>query len=345
MNPDPAARFDDDLDPIESTATAWLARRDRGLTTEETVAFAQWRSADPRHEAAVTELGAMWHALDDLSALRGQALSPPASLAPTFASDDDRVAPSRQRSTRWMWAIAAGIALLAGIVTWQRSAPTAISAEHYATAVGAQRTITLPDGSTLQLNTNSAADVRYDARERHVELVRGEVFFTVTKDAQRPFVVRSSGVEARALGTAFVVRQRETETELVVTEGRVKFHASAHPAAAVEVTAGNLSLCDPRTSDAPRVSPLDKAGLARRLAWQSGRLVCRPGMPLADAAAEFNRYHRQQLMLRDAETAAVPIGGAFELQNLEAFVRTLENSSESVVVERDAGRIVLQSKR
>lgn len=345
MNPEPADSFDADLDPIESTATAWLARRDRGLTTEETVAFARWRSADPRHEAAVAELGAMWHALDDLSALRGQPLRPTAIATPRFADEAAPGTPRRQRSNAWIWAIAASIALVAGIVTWQRVAPGAVPVAHYETAIGEQRTITLPDGSTLQLNTNSAADVRYVAGERRVELVRGEVFFAVTKDPQRPFVVRSSGVEARALGTAFVVRQRDTETELVVTEGRVKFHASAHPTAAVEVSAAHLALCDPRISDAPRVSPLDKADLGRRLAWQSGRLVCRPGMPLAEAAAEFNRYHHRQLVLKDAETAAVPIGGAFEIKNLDAFVQLLESGFEIVVPERDAGHVVLQSKR
>jgi transmembrane sensor len=345
VNSDRADGFDDDLDPVESAATVWLARRDRGLTPDETVEFARWRAAAPRHEAAVAELGAMWHALDDLSALRGKVASPPASSAPNAPCAGDQVTPMRRWPAGWIWALAASIALIAGIVTWRRVASGAVAAVHYETAVGEQRTLPLPDGSTLQLNTNSAADVRYVARERRVELVRGEIFFSVTKDAQRPFVVLAGGVEARALGTAFVVRRHQTETELVVAEGRVKFYASPQPATSVEVTGGQLATCDPRKRDVPHVSSLDEAALARRLAWKSGRLVCRPGMPLGEAAAEFNRYHRAQLVLRGADTAAVPIGGAFEIQNLDAFVRMLEQSFEIVVVERDAERIVLQSKR
>jgi transmembrane sensor len=344
VNSTPADDFDHDLDPIEATATAWLARRDRGLTPQEIVEFARWRAADPRHEATVAEFGAMWLALDDLSALEGTAASAHASSTPNFSDADDRVMPKRRWSPGWIAALAASLALVAGIITWQRVTPGVASVVHYETAIGEQRTVRLSDGSTLQLNTNSAADVRFVARERHVDMARGEIFFSVAKDAQRPFIVASGGVEARALGTAFVVRQHLDETELVVAEGRVKFNAVAQSTAFVEVTAGQLATIDPKKTIGPRVTSLDEAALARRLAWKSGRLVCRPGMPLGEAAAEFNRYHRVQLILRDAETAAVPIGGAFEIQNLDAFVRVMEKL-DLVVIERDAERIVLQSKR
>ena len=187
--------------------------------------------------------------------------------------------------------------------------------------------------------------MRFTAHERRVDLVRGEAFFSVTKDAVRPFVVAAGGVEARALGTMFVVRQRENETELVVAEGRVRFGAAGGRATGVEASAGQFAVCDPRKPDATRVGVLDAAALARRLAWKSGRLVCRPEMPLAEAVAEFNRYHRAQLVLRDAATAAVPIGGAFELANVDAFVRMLEKSFDIAVVERDPERVVLGLKR
>lgn len=322
-----------DLDPIEAAATAWLSRRDRGLTPTEAEEFARWRSADPRHEAAVEELGAMWIALDDLSALRGA--PPPAAAAPVEKKKSDE-ARGVIRFPLWAWAAAACLALMLGVLAWQRFGALAPAPDHYETAIGDRRTIALPDGSTLVLNTRSAAEVRYTAGERHVELVRGEAFFSVAKDAARPFVVAAGGVESRALGTAFVVRRGERDTELVVTEGRVKFGT-------VEVSARHRAVGDGRS--ALRVEPLDDAALARRVAWQSGRVVFRTDMPLAEAAAEFNRYHRTQLVLRDAATAAVPVGGAFETANLEAFVRSLETSFNIAVVERGADRIVLQAKR
>lgn len=338
----------DPVNPIEASATEWLARRDRGLTAPEIAEFARWCAADRRHEAAVQELGAMWTALDDLSALRGTAASVPPPRAPSASvasCGEEMRAGRRRRVPFWALAVAACFALMAGVVVWQRSTSDAVPPTHYETAVGDRRAITLPDGSTLQLNTRSAVDVRFTEGERRVELTRGEVFFAVAKDAGRPFVVVSEGVRAQALGTAFVVRRGEKETEMVVTEGRVKFGAGDAPSTLVVVTAGQRATCDPQNPRGPRVESLDASALARRLAWQTGRLIFRTKMPLSEAAEEFNRYHRVQLVMQDETTAAVPIGGAFEFANLDAFVRSLETSFDVVVVSRDAERIVLQSKR
>ncbi|MCX6955280.1 MAG: FecR domain-containing protein [Verrucomicrobia bacterium] len=328
---------DRDLDVVELQATAWLSRRDRGLTPEEAVEFARWRAADGRHEAVVAELGAMWSALDDLSAPRGEVVrfpSPPAE--------------SRTRRAGWiLWAVAAAacMALIANVALRSDRVTEPPAMVHYETAIGAQRSITLADGSTVRLNTDSAIEVRYSAGERRVELARGEARFAVTKDASRPFIVAAEGTESRALGTVFAVRRREKETELLVTEGRVKFGATGDRAPTVEVGAGQTSVCDPQNPQPPRVQTLDAGELARRVAWERGRLICRADMPLAEVAAEFNRYHRQKLVLGDAETGAVPVGGEFELAKLDALVGALEESFDIVVVERGAERLTLKLRR
>jgi transmembrane sensor len=331
-----------DLDLIESQAAAWLSRRDRGLTPEEAVEFVCWRTADPRHEAAVEDLSAMWTALDDLSELQGKVVSEPP------APPVEAAAPGR--APRWNWqpwlaAAAACIAVLVGGSALLRQTADPVPATRYETMVGVQREVNLPDGSSLRLNTDSIVDVSYEARERRVTLVRGEARFAVAKDASRPFIVTANGIEARALGTAFIVRRREKETELVVTEGRVKFSAAAEPARAVEVGAGQSVRGDPLVASPWKVESLDQAALARRVAWESGRVVCRPGMPLAEVIAEFNRYHRQQLVLKDAATGAVTVGGAYELTKLEPFVVTLATSFDIVVVERDPAHIELRLKQ
>jgi len=216
---------------VLNAAAGWLARRDRGLTAEETVAFAQWRAADPCHEAAVEELALVWGALDDLSAASSQqraggvVTTPPARIALQPASAEAR---RRQHSrVRWWPAVglAAALALVAG-VSWSRRAAPVEAPARYETAVGGQRTIALPDGSELRLNTDTAVSVGFGAGERRVTLERGEAFFQVAKDAARPFVVAAGRTEARVLGTAFVVRLREEESEVLVAEGHVKFGAS-----------------------------------------------------------------------------------------------------------------------
>jgi transmembrane sensor len=340
----PAEGQGDEFDRIEAAAAEWLGRRDRGLTPDEAVEFARWRAADPRHEAAVVDLSAMWSALDDLATQREPATPTPAQFQGTTAAGKN----TPKTRSRWWWvggaAIAAGLAAVVGVHNWQKDRSPEIPVARYETEVGAQRTIALSDGSTLQLNTNSSVAIRYTPAERKVDLLRGEAFFAVAKDSSRPFFVTTDGVEARAVGTAFTVRRRELETELIVTEGRVKFSPTDRRDLAADVDAGKLAVCRAQAAEPIQVQPLDDAALTRELAWKAGRLILRPDMPLSEAAAEFNRYHHRQLVVRDAETGAVPVGGAFEIANLDGFVRMLETSFDITVVERDAQRIVLEVK-
>eukprot|EP01036_Dinobryon_divergens_P015726 gene15726-biopygen13930 len=104
------------------------------------------------------------------------------------------------------------------------------------TAVGAFQKFDLPDGSVAQLNTDSAIDAAFTATERRIRLVRGEVFFTVTKDPSRPFIVTSGPVAVRAVGTAFNVNLKAATVDVLVTEGVVELNRPS-PAVPTDATA------------------------------------------------------------------------------------------------------------
>src|SRR5690606_31190750 len=78
-------------------------------------------------------------------------------------------------------ATAGGWWMLAGPGSWQT----------YATAIGEQRTIALDDGSVVELDPASRITVRLNSHRRDVRLTRGEAFFKVERDAERPFEVVS----------------------------------------------------------------------------------------------------------------------------------------------------------
>ena len=73
------------------------------------------------------------------------------------------------------------------------------------------------------------------------------------------------------------------------------------------------------------------------LAWRRGMVVF-DQMSLGEAAQEFNRYNKIQLEIPDAQTAGIRIGGSFEADNSEAFVRLL-HSAYGLKVERRGDRI------
>jgi len=86
--------------------------------------------------------------------------------------------------------------------------------------------VVLPDGSRVWLNSNST--LRYPSvfgKDSRVVELEGEGYFEVSKDAARPFHLKSRGVDVEVLGTAFDVMaygdEREMRTTLVEGEVRV----------------------------------------------------------------------------------------------------------------------------
>jgi transmembrane sensor len=337
MNPTPAEH-----DAIEAAAAEWLARRDRRFTSEEAVAFARWRMADARHQAAVADLELVWGALDDLAVQNGQQRAGDATAAsPAQAVSSVRSPGTTRKKISW-WqpalAMAAALALVAGVLVWRRAQPVREATVRYETPVGDRKKVALEDGSLVHLNTNSAVTVRFEAATRRVILERGEAFFEVTKNPARPFIVSAGRTEARVLGTKFVVRLREQDSELIVAEGRVRFGSGEFGS---DVQADQRALLALSGAILPRVETLTPAEVKRLLAWQTGWLEFK-NTPLSVAVAEFNRYHQRQLAVRDAATGAVEVGGPFEVGNFDGFVRLLTASApEVVVVDRSPEKVVL----
>jgi transmembrane sensor len=148
----------------------------------------------------------------------------------------------RAYSWRRSWAAAAACAFLvtvAGAMWWNFG-----RFPLYATDVGERRSLTLADGSTVDLNARSSIRVEFSKKERRVELVDGQALFQVAKDRQRPFrpfIVRSGDATVRAVGTQFDVNRQFSGVTITVLEGRVAVYSSAHEAADSGATTAEVS--------------------------------------------------------------------------------------------------------
>ncbi len=82
---------------------------------------------------------------------------------------------------------------------------------------------TLNDGSVVTLNRQSelAYPDRFSRKERRVRL-KGEAFFSVTPDKDKPFLIEAGDVLVRVVGTAFNVRTDSLGTEVIVESGIVQ---------------------------------------------------------------------------------------------------------------------------
>ena len=331
---------DPDSDEVEAAAAVWLSLRDRGMSESEMTAFMRWLEQDPHHAEVFAELDAAWQEVGRLAVIR-----PENDVEP----DRDLLAPrSRPRRRRGgvFATLAAAAALAVGLFITNQPDHAPPTAE---TAVGAFQKIDLPDGSVVQLNTDSALDVKFAGDERLVHLIRGEAHFDVTKDPSRPFRVAVGGVAIRAIGTAFNIRLRGADVEVLVTEGRIGVESilpkTREPltSAPLQLSAGKIAMVRQSQLAAAEVTAVDAAHLQRTLAWQERRIEF-DAMPLADVVQEFNRYNRCKLVITDPALARKVFTGSFRADGYQAFVRILEETF-GVRADRRPDEIRLHTRR
>jgi transmembrane sensor len=196
-------------------------------------------------------------------------------------------------------AAAAAVVMVAGTIVARRGDSPAALTTHR-TAVGQRDSIDLADGSRVVLGPGTSLSIR--AGEREVEL-RGEAYFNVVHDPDKPFVVRVAGSTIRDLGTAFTVSGDSAATlRVVVSEGIVEM---THASDSVTLRPGDVGAVT-----GGRVAAQRGAATPDDLAWLSGRLVFRDA-PLAEVDADLRRWYGVELRVSDTALLRRHFTGAF----------------------------------
>lgn len=99
------------------------------------------------------------------------------------------------------------------------------SSKRFLAAYGERKNIQLPDGTDVTLNAGSKIEIKesFGASTRDVYL-EGEAFFDVKHNAKLPFIVHTTAMDVKALGTAFNVKAYldETITETSLIRGLIE---------------------------------------------------------------------------------------------------------------------------
>jgi transmembrane sensor len=347
MTPTPDAPLfpDASAERAAQDAARWLAvLSDERCGDAERDAFMQWLRSSTRHVDEFLRLStiarraskrSLWP--DDAAEALVAAARAAANVAPLSRPGD--AIPARPQRTRIRWAYAASLALAVGVGAYM-AIPQFAGAPTYVTAVGEQRSITLEDGSIIQLNSRSQVRARYARALRAIELVEGEAIFRVAKDAARPFRVRTGGADIVAVGTAFNVNASEARTVITVLEGRVRVEGrtqrAASPASALELVVGEQLIVSPTAS--PRKLALRDT--EKVTAWTDRRLIFE-GATLADAALEFARYSPRAIRIADSRLASRKITAVFDANDPASLVDFLAKTDAAVDVRAEGDGWVL----
>lgn len=297
-------------------AADWFVRLNVGtIETEELEAFSIWKKADPQNRAAyerLDDINKSMLALQDDPDLR-------AAAAEALARGPERK-PARRRSgarrSRIMIAALAAACVVVAVLGWSFA-----TRADYVTGVGQTLSARLEDGSRIQLNTDTRLRVRYTRGERRIELLRGQAFFEVAHNAQRPFVVEAAGTEVRALGTRFDVRRIGQEVHVTLAQGSVEIRDPKVRPAPWRLSPGQTLAVAPAAP--PTVAP-KAVDVATATSWTTGKLRF-DNVTLAEAVAELNRYSEDKIVLGEGVPADRRINGVFAADDRGGFIAAVSS--------------------
>ncbi|MCY1215766.1 Protein FecR [compost metagenome] len=318
---------------VADAASRWSTRVHSGtMSAAEQAELLAWRRAHPDHEKEFLAQEAL---------NRAAASMPDALVRRLYGGDlPERPRLGRRRALRaGVWLFAIGASGAAAVAATRREKPADYAAQ-WSTRKGERRSVSLPEGTVLELNTDTQASVALYPDRRVVTLNRGEMLFDVSADAARPFIVEAGLARVQVTGTRFNVRRGDGDVSVAVQAGAVEVRSGPWWSRRLNVLTAGLGT----SVDADGRQPEPRAvNLSAELAWVQGRVVFR-NAPLAAVVRELNRYLAAPLALANEQVGSLRLSASFRLDDPAGIVEGLPAVLPVTIRRLPDGRAVLDAR-
>jgi transmembrane sensor len=315
-------------DDVVNQAAEWIVRlSDDDLTLADLAAlqaeFEQWQQISPHHAEAARK---MLTVIDHSKWIRTTAHAASAHAA-MEASLAKKRRTTRVRKLGVMLLLIVTLALPAG--AFLQHYPPAYLLADVRTGTGQWHTQTLVDNSTITLNGTSAANFHFDATQRNLELVHGEMLIDIATDPIRPFQVKTRHGRIRALGTRFIVHLDDETTTLTMLESKaaVTLHApdrqrqAGNTAETLMLDAGQrVQFSNRRFSGIETVNIREISD-----AWKFRHLVVE-NRPLPEVLDELSRYRTGLIHYNTQALEHMKVSAVLPLDDIDTALYLLTRS-------------------
>lgn len=302
--------------PSIEEAAAWVGRLDQpAIDTSAGAAFDRWMESDPRHRDDFADLQALWQSDALTQALRDVGAAPAADVPPMSAA----VVSWRRRGLSALAACAAFVAVGLGAQAWLTTT--------YQAGPGGGRSVTLADGSRVDLSGKAELRVRILPWRRDATLARGEAFFDIHHEADRPFAVHSGSTTVRVLGTAFNVDlQGPGRTIVQVYRGAVALESGEAQGVVLRRGQG-ARVVDDRLPARPAAFDIAQHG---RPDWLSGWFEAED-VPLGVLVDKVRRYSDRPIRFAEPALAERPVSGRFRVSDPDRVLQAIRTAYDADV--------------
>jgi transmembrane sensor len=349
-------RQDEHESRIAEESEMWLEKLERALSQEESEPFRNWLTT-AAHREAIVERCKRWHGPEVLAVL--------AELVPveTFREHVER---HYGRMTLAIFLAVTGVSFATIVIAVSKLWPSSdvnnnpLRAEAtFVTRAGERKTIELPDGGRILMNTSTKLQFKYMPQSRDVYIAYGEASFDPKYDHKRPFLVLVGGRQFQVTedGAVFnLLRRGPDRIELTVKRGQVRVpRGQSRSSAPISpdlirarvsqsehtFVAGEAGLLGP---DWLLTTTLRAIDVEKRLSWQRGVAIFDHEL-LGDVLTEMERYTLQRFRIRDDRLLALRVSGEFDITDLKPFEHYLHDHLKITLRQERQGEMTLLGAR
>jgi transmembrane sensor len=242
-------------------------------------------------------------------------------------------------NVRWLSVAAALIILIGGgwlvLALYKGQRGSGAAGWVSVNAIGAVRIITLPDGSIVHLNKNSVLAYNKNFTSRRETTLTGEAFFDVRHNSGSPFNVHTNDINILDIGTAFNVRSRKFNTEVIVARGEVKVSRNSQAVhlkarQMVRVGTGDKELKVESTSD-------------QLYDYYRTNMIKADNTPLWRLVEVLNEAYGVNIQIRNPALTYTPITITIQLKDpINNILELLKSTTPEMTVEHSARSIIIR---
>lgn len=180
----------------------------------------------------------------------------------------------------------------------------------------------LPDGSSVTLNTGSSISYPEEfEKDKRTVTLKGEAYFNVTPDKERPFIIAANDIRVEVLGTSFYVNTNAENgnVEVILTSGKVAVYKKDNP--------NNRTILEPgekaEFSKADQSIHKEENDDQNYMAFKTKKLVF-ADTPLQDIISTLNEVYHSDIKLKEKKLANCRVTVTFNNQSLDAVLNILK---------------------
>lgn len=190
---------------------------------------------------------------------------------------------------------------------------------------------TLPDGSTAFLNKESSVAFVYDPHEKTRKVaLKGEAYFQVKHETEKPFVIQSDEVIIEDIGTTFNVKAypESNVVEVFVESGEVAFYTLENPG--IHLAKGEKGIYDKDSKSFAKISQDDGNVLAYKT-----KVFSFHNTDLETVVESLNEVYEKKIRLENAQLRSCRINVSFKRETLDSIAAIIAETLNLEVTVND----------